>query len=224
MLSLKESVHVPVPVNVPGFFSSAQKRQNKPGTFTGTGTFTGLFIAAFAAFATGCTPSIGDKCVSSTDCSQRGDRLCDTSQPGGYCTIYNCVGGGCPRGSACVLFNGSMPGCPYNDRSVSRFARSFCMATCSKASSCRGGYQCSTVLGAPWYAQNLESDQEQRICIASPTYAVDGIDGGADVPEVCNASGPPVAPLNPPERFSDAGPEESDAAEDGDASDDTRDY
>src|SRR6516164_4737254 len=43
--------------------------------------------------ATGCTPKIGDKCILSTDCSQQGTLVCDTSQPAGYCTQLNCNNG-----------------------------------------------------------------------------------------------------------------------------------
>src|SRR4051812_38010306 len=75
-----------------------------------------LLAAAVIGMLAGCTPSIGDKCVLSTDCSTRGDRLCDTSQPDGYCTQFNCSKNGCPDDSACVLFNANVPGCGYDDR------------------------------------------------------------------------------------------------------------
>src|SRR3954468_14654466 len=89
-----------------------------------------LRLAAFALVAlSACTPSIGDKCVLSTDCSSRGDRQCDTSQPDGYCTIFNCNGDGCPDKAACVLFNSAIPGCGFDDRAGgggSRIARALC--------------------------------------------------------------------------------------------------
>src|SRR5215467_3309463 len=87
----------------------------------------------------GCTPSIGDKCTLSTDCSIRGDRLCDTSQPGGYCTIFNCRGNLCPDEAACVLFNAAVQGCAYSDRAPSRTGRTFCIAQCQSESDCRDG-------------------------------------------------------------------------------------
>src|SRR5260221_10129318 len=97
-----------------------------------------LYLCALALAAlSGCTPSIGDKCVLSTDCSIRGDRLCDTSQPGGYCTVFNCSGNSCPDEAACILFNGRVQGCAYDDHVISRTARTFCMATCSSDSDCR---------------------------------------------------------------------------------------
>ena len=59
---------------------------------------------AFTALALGCTPSIGDECVTSLDCSQLGDRLCDASQPLGYCTIFNCEPDACPEEAICMGF------------------------------------------------------------------------------------------------------------------------
>lgn len=80
----------------------------------------------------GCKPEVGDACTISTDCSITGDRLCDTSQPGGYCTMFNCDEGSCPDESVCVEFH------PDADR----FARRFCVRTCEAASECRPGYVC----------------------------------------------------------------------------------
>jgi hypothetical protein len=85
-----------------------------------------------AVVAIGCTPEIGDSCSLSTDCSIQGDRLCDTSQPDGYCTIFNCDPGSCPDESMCVSFH------PNSER----FARRFCVRRCDKASDCRTGYAC----------------------------------------------------------------------------------
>ena len=47
------------------------------------------FVATASVLA-GCSAEIGDDCSNSTDCSSTGDRLCDTTQPGGYCTLFNC--------------------------------------------------------------------------------------------------------------------------------------
>ena len=142
----------------------------------------------------GCTPSIGDKCVLSTDCSTRGDRLCDTSQPEGYCTQFNCQANGCPDEAACVLFNAAVPGCGYNDRagaSGSRVARSFCMGMCATNDDCRGGYICGDPKVAPWSGLILDIDQGKRVCLVVSTNAVDG---GADA----NFSPLPPAPVCSP--------------------------
>jgi hypothetical protein len=60
-------------------------------------------LGALAALAA-CGRSIGDECQISTDCSATGDRSCDLSQPGGYCTIEGCDDHSCPDDSVCVRF------------------------------------------------------------------------------------------------------------------------
>ena len=98
-----------------------------------------LFVFALAvvmAALLGCRPEIGDECKLSTDCSITGDRLCDTSQPGGYCTQFNCEAGSCPSEAICVEFHGT------KDGTDSRFARRFCVRYCDEASDCRSGYVC----------------------------------------------------------------------------------
>jgi hypothetical protein len=114
------------------------------------GTISGLvafgFVAFVAASGAGCTPQIGDSCTLSTDCSTRGDRLCDTSMPGGYCTIFGCEANQCPGDSVCVEFHPDSP----------RFARRFCVAPCGKGSDCRGEYAC--VSPADRDARILDSD------------------------------------------------------------------
>ena len=153
----------------------------------------------------GCTPSIGDKCVLSTDCSTRGDRLCDTSQPDGYCTQFNCPKNGCPNDAACVLFNANLPGCGYDDRSGgygSRTARSFCVARCSSNSDCRGGYTCADPHLAPWNGLVLDDDQSRLTCLVVPFGAdADAGDAGAIMspgapPPVCGTVGPDVGAID----------------------------
>ncbi|MEP7052596.1 MAG: hypothetical protein ABJB12_19670 [Pseudomonadota bacterium] len=103
-----------------------------------------LGVLLLAALAVGCTPKIGDDCTTSTDCSATGDRLCDVTEPGGYCTVFNCEPGSCPEDSACINFGTQLS--PVNQCSLSQgnspYQRSFCMATCSNDGDCRGGYAC----------------------------------------------------------------------------------
>lgn len=156
-------------------------------------------IASVAAFASGallggCTPEIGDRCVLSTDCSTRGDRLCDTSQPQGYCTQFNCAKNSCPNDGACLLFNASVPGCGYDDRAGnygSRVARSFCVATCDTNEDCRSGYVCTDPRLAPWSALIQDDNQGKRTCMV----ATIPLDGGADASTVIVSSAPPGGPL-----------------------------
>ena len=131
------------------------------------------FRLGFLALVTlsACTPSIGDKCVLSTDCSTRGDRLCDTSQPDGYCTQFNCSKNSCPDNAACVLFNAAIQGCGYDDRSGgygSRVARAFCVASCGKDSDCRSGYLCADPRNAPFNGLVQDDVQDKRTCMVIP--------------------------------------------------------
>src|SRR6188474_1083103 len=89
--------------------------------------------------ATGCAPEIGDECTTSIDCSQQGDRLCDTTQPGGYCTIFNCEPDTCPEDDGvCVAFDPELdPACRVTDDGRwARFERTFCMAECEDNDDC----------------------------------------------------------------------------------------
>lgn len=118
-----------------------------------------------------CTPAIGDKCSLSTDCSVQGDRLCDTSQPDGYCTEFNCKGNSCPDKAACVLFNSAVPGCVYDDRDGrfgGRTARSFCVARCESDADCRAGYVCADPRSPQFGALILDNDQTQKTCLVKP--------------------------------------------------------
>jgi hypothetical protein len=61
-------------------------------------------LAALAVAVTGCGHFIGDGCNSNVDCSPQGDRFCDLSQFGGYCTVEGCDLHTCPDGEPCVRF------------------------------------------------------------------------------------------------------------------------
>lgn len=178
--------------------------------------------------ASSCTPEIGDTCKVSTDCSIRGDRLCDTSQPGGYCTQLNCSGNGCADEAACVLFNSALPGCGFDDRSGplgSRVARSFCMAQCESNGDCRPGYVCADPRSLPWNAVILDDDQGKRACLALPMEGEDAGAGPLEPAPVCAPVAPPVSSIDAappsiqeagaaPPLFPDAGTG-ADAATDG---------
>jgi len=111
-----------------------------------------LAFVGFAALglAAGCSPKIGDKCTVSTDCSATGDRLCDITEPGGYCTVFNCEPDSCPDDAACINFGTTLSvGTPGNalagctaSQGDSAYQRSFCMASCESDADCRDGYHC----------------------------------------------------------------------------------
>ena len=96
--------------------------------------FAALAIGAVSlALGGACKKVIGDSCNVSSDCSIQGDRTCDISQTGGYCTVVPCDPGTCPDNGVCVIFNAH----------ASRFARNYCMAGCSQDSDCRSEYRCA---------------------------------------------------------------------------------
>ena len=180
-----------------------------------------LFLAALllGASAVGCSPSIGDHCVLSTDCSLTGNLQCDTSMPNGYCTIFNCAPNACPGGDACYLFDPEVQGCPYSDRQPSRTAHSFCLKGCSHDSDCRqgDGYICADPRGTPWFALLLDDNQSHTgMCIPGPDSAaqkavVQGASGDAESP-VCLGESPEDAALPP---LPDSGAELGDAGDGG---------
>ena len=164
----------------------------------------------------------------STDCSARGDRLCDTSQPDGYCTIFNCAGDGCPDNAACVLFDPAVPGCGYNDRAGgggSRSGRSFCIARCFSDGDCRDGYICVDPRRQPWGAVILDDDQTQLTCLVQPPgWSADGgvgEDASVSTAPVCGPTGPDVPDIDaaPPHVVGDAGVGAGSANDAGDAGD-----
>ncbi|MFO0663245.1 MAG: hypothetical protein U0174_04800 [Polyangiaceae bacterium] len=127
----------------------------------GAGRIGGAAWATLAALSLlglqGCTPSIGDGCVVSTDCSTRGDRVCDTSQPSGYCTVLGCRADSCPEDAACVLFEARVPGCGPDGRELSRTGRSLCVKTCEVSDDCRPGYRCVDPRIVPIHGIRLEA-------------------------------------------------------------------
>jgi hypothetical protein len=78
-----------------------------------------LVLAALAVLGgSGCRAKIGDSCRRSTDCSLRGDRVCDlshrvndagveTPSGRGECTIEGCGHDSCPKEAACVKVYGA---------------------------------------------------------------------------------------------------------------------
>ncbi len=89
---------------------------------------------ALIALASGCAPRIGDGCYSQTNCSINGDRVCDITQPGGYCTVFDCSPDTCPDDSVCVRF----------EPDTARLSRNVCMRRCGSDGDCRtgSGYHC----------------------------------------------------------------------------------
>src|SRR5688572_3925358 len=116
-----------------------------------------------ALVAAGCSKEIGDECVVSSDCSPSGDRFCDTSSRGGYCTVQGCDFNTCPDEAVCVrFFTGSFQnkmcdptlprdsnGCTLDElcslvgNCVPRSSEiRFCMKKCDSDGDCRERYEC----------------------------------------------------------------------------------
>jgi hypothetical protein len=64
-----------------------------------------MVLALTSALAlASCGKKIGDACQTAADCDPNGARICDLSQPGGYCTILGCDETTCPSEAACIRF------------------------------------------------------------------------------------------------------------------------
>lgn len=150
-------------------------------------------LLGLTAIAVGCKPKIGDACSSSSDCSAQADRLCDTTQPGGYCTLFNCEPGNCPEDeSVCVAFSDTICDDPLR---TPRFQRTFCMAPCDDDGDCRSEYRCIDMGSAV-----IDANPKTRKVCAVPPRAPSEQDGGA--PGVCepppDAGFPEPSPIPSP--------------------------
>ncbi|HVZ71235.1 MAG TPA: hypothetical protein VHJ20_02575 [Polyangia bacterium] len=63
-----------------------------------------LAVAALASLAGACGHEVGDNCKTAADCDPNGTRVCDLSQPGGYCTMVGCDETTCPENSVCIRY------------------------------------------------------------------------------------------------------------------------
>jgi hypothetical protein len=181
------------------------------------GIVSGLLLCG--ALLGGCAPQVGSQCVLNTDCGTSGSLLCDNSQPGGYCTQFNCSENSCPNQAACVEFLASLPGCPYDDyRSPARTGRTFCLKHCQQDSDCRDMYICSNPTQAPWYGAILDDNQNERVCIVSPDQPLVSIDASGT--NVCSPSGPKVPAIQVDDvgiGSADGSDDAVDSASDGDS-------
>ena len=146
---------------------------------TATRPVVGLLAALAALLTAGCRPEIGDECTTSLDCSQLGERLCDTSQPDGYCTIFNCEPDTCPDEALCVGFGLSLdPACAQvEDPRWARFERTFCMYACTDDEDCRPGYLCAKPSERRAASLDRESEnKDSKACFPEGEVARSGDD------------------------------------------------
>ena len=158
---------------------------------------------ALVAFGVGCTPKIGDECVTALDCSPLGDRLCDSTQPAGYCTIFNCEPDTCPDEAVCVAFKEVLdPACgSLDDSRFGRFGRTFCMRICEESDDCRAGYECARPIDRTARVVDLETEEDDpqntQVCLAEAKLppAQQGPTPGTCIP---NEGGGMLTPYQPP--------------------------
>jgi hypothetical protein len=122
----------------------------------------------------GCRPGIGDSCSSALQCSSSGTRLCDLTQPHGYCTLVGCDENTCPSEAVCVKFWPQVA----MQSDADRVGTNFCMYKCSSNSDCRNGdgYSCLSDkdFGSMHESQIIGGDPNQRFCaIRNHPIAVD---------------------------------------------------
>lgn len=148
------------------------------------------FTVALAAFAGACGKEIGDECKVNVDCSINGDRLCDTAQPGGYCTVEGCDERSCPGDSVCVRFFSTQ----YLDRTcdprtegepefmcraeelcvpdghcaLRSSERRYCAKTCGDSGDCRDGYECRRFGDRGAFKLPTQNGGADRFCSPRP--------------------------------------------------------
>jgi hypothetical protein len=201
-----------------GTRAAADAATDRPGVGR---TWAVWFLAlASGAPLLGCTPSIGDHCALSSDCSIQGNRTCDTFQLGGYCTVVGCTANSCPDNAACVELGAGIPGCPYDEYAApSRFGRSICMKSCGSDSDCRQdeGYVCVNPSDLV-QASVLDTVQSKKVCTVKGTSGVSAVDAA-----VCSRSGPDLGGGQPAEGGADGAGEASADGVDGEGGEDAGD-
>jgi hypothetical protein len=127
-----------------------------------------LLVAAVVAPA--CQRQIGDECRTSVDCDPNGTRVCDLSQPGGYCTVMGCNETSCPGGSACIRY--------FPEQFLTRHCNPKCENFACQVDPCPAG----------------ETDSDGGTCLPpckNPDTGVDcsGYQNGCTADEVCLDAG-----------------------------------
>lgn len=148
--------------------------------------------AALALLATACGDEIGDSCSLHSECSPTGERICDISSPGGYCTIMGCDYDTCPEEAVCVSFfsvaDTKLPCttseectaddlCTLGGYCVPRSSEvRYCMKKCGGGDDCRDRYECRDLAlmrqhggePVPRPGERLDPDHVQRFCAPAP--------------------------------------------------------
>jgi hypothetical protein len=129
-----------------------------------------VVVAALGGLSA-CQPEIGDACSNASDCSVQEQRTCDTTYPGGYCTVLGCDADTCPEEAACVAFQSVLSVAPEcaSLQARPRLQRTVCMKTCSGNGDCRGAYQCVDMSRRnPWGAAVVDPGASGKVCALPP--------------------------------------------------------
>jgi hypothetical protein len=157
-----------------------------PGKLHATRALGMLLCLLAGSFGAGCAPEVGDECRTALDCSASGSRVCDRTQPSGYCTLIGCEQGTCPDEAVCVKFNPS----------VERLSRTYCMYKCEDSSDCRteDGYRClramptgssnMSVADPAVFGEGVEAEvlgrASQKFCAVRSELPMSSADAGTD--------------------------------------------
>jgi hypothetical protein len=142
--------------------------------------------------ALACQPEIGDACSNASDCSVQDQRTCDTTYPGGYCTILGCGADACPSEAVCVGFQSVLSVAPEcaSLQSRPRLQRTVCLRSCSDDTDCRGEYRCVDMsLPNPWGAVVVDRGGVGKVCALPPPPDPVGATG------VCSSAVPVPIPV-----------------------------
>lgn len=150
-----------------------------------------LRLALLAVLCCSCQPEIGDSCSNASDCSVQEQRTCDTTYPGGYCTVLGCVADSCPEEARCVAFQSVVSIAPEcaSLQVRPRLQRTVCMRACANNDDCRGEYQCVDMSQRnAWGATAVDRRGSGKVCALPPPPEPVG------QPNVCAAPVPAVVP------------------------------
>jgi len=154
-----------------------------------------VLLAAWVLWS--CQPEIGDSCANASDCSQQGERTCDTTLPGGYCTKFGCSADSCPSEAACIGYQTLVSIAPEcaSLQVRPRLQRTACMLSCAKDGDCRSGYVCVDMAQTnPWGALLIDRRGSGKVCTLPPPAAAVG-ETGVCQSQPAPAERPPVPTL-----------------------------
>jgi hypothetical protein len=114
-----------------------------------------LLVSLAALLAGGCAAHVGDGCATNQDCATA--QFCDTSPPGGYCTVVGCRANSCPSEAWCAT------------ALLGDHMQTYCLRKCEEDGNCRAGYVCRFDMATPG-----------GVCFVAPVPAADGGPSAAD--------------------------------------------